>query len=246
MPSRRQLLRRIGASAATPAVLTTAGCIGDGTVRTKLGGASTDTIDFSSPDDDVFVPPNQVPAYLERIEAEYGEAAFPWTDISALAGEFVGAYTQQMEIVPDDRFAVQDAAVLVHRLDSSRYRLRAWTGGRLLGRQYEVGFGGHIQRDPAITWLDQALERKHDSELTTDYALSTTGGRVAFADGAVRIPEGSFDAEITESERYQTRWEGFYTGIVPLIGVCDVSFPQTVAKQLTWELSNGVGIRTPI
>ena len=54
----------------------------------------------------------------------YGEAAIPWSEPRSLAGTFVGTYARQVEIIPDHQFAVQDAAILVHHLGDTRYRLR--------------------------------------------------------------------------------------------------------------------------
>ncbi|MDS0295012.1 twin-arginine translocation signal domain-containing protein [Halogeometricum luteum] len=244
MPSRRNFLRRVGATAAVGSVATTAGCLNGGFVRTKLGGGSTDTVDLSSPDDDVFVPPDRFDAYRNRMRAEYGAAAIPWSDPDSLPVRFLGARARRMEITPSRRLAVQDAALLVHRLADERYRLRLWSAGRLLGKRYEVDPWGYYTEEPAFTWLEQEIEAEADDHLSAGRSLSTDGGRVRAAGGAVTVPDGSYESNV-ERETYRSRWEGFHPGVVPLVGACELSFVDPSERRFTWSLSNGVGIRTP-
>ncbi|MDS0300121.1 hypothetical protein NDI76_15350 [Halogeometricum sp. S1BR25-6] len=244
MSSRRNFIRRAGATAAVGVVAATAGCLNGGVVRTKLGGGSTDTVDLSSPDDDVFIHPDQFDAYRNRMRAEYGAAAIPWSDPHSSPGRFFGAHARRMEIVRSRRFALQDAALLVHRLADDRYRLRLWSAGRLLGKRYEVDPWGYYTEEPAFTWLEQEIEADSGDRLSAARSLSTDGGRVGVAGGAVTVPDGSYESGIG-GETYRSRWEGFHTGVVPLLGACELSVADPSERRFTWRLSNGVGIRTP-
>ncbi|UPV74889.1 hypothetical protein M0R89_02175 [Halorussus limi] len=260
MPSRRKLLRRVGGVAAVGTVLGGAAHLDVGFVRTKLGGSFGGGIDLESPDDEAFVPPAEFAAYADRTRERYGDAALPWTAPESLAGEFVGAYTRREAVVPDERFAVQDAAVFVHRLDGgngtgdsddtrrgadARYRLRLWSAGRLLGRSYGVDPWGVYREDPAFTWLTQEVEAERDDQLSANRALSTGGGRVSVAGATATVPNGSYEMGLESDTRYRTRWDGFYRGAIPLVGTCEASFADGEARRLDWTLSNGVGIRTP-
>ena len=245
MPSRRRFLRRIGATATTVSLAAMSGCLGAGSVRTKVGGGWSNTIDLSSPDDDVFVPPNQFTTYVNRMREAYDEVAIPGLETKSLAGDFVGAYTRQEVIVPDRRFAVQDAAILVHRLDETCYRLRLWSAGRLLKKNYEVDPWGHYKKELAFTRLEQGISVKHNDNLSTNRSISTSGGHVDVAGEVVTIPDGYYNAGLADNVRYRSRWEGFHAGTVTLLGACKVSFTSAEEQQLEWEISNGVGIRTP-
>lgn len=245
MPSRRRFLQRICATAATGTLAATAGCLGGEFVRTKLGGSFTTLINLSSPEEDRFTLPDQFTTYVNQMREAYGEAAIPWQEPGAFTGEFVGAYTRQEEVHPNHRFAVQDATVLVHRLDEARYQLRLWSAGRLLGKSYEVDPWGYYTEEPAFTWLEQAIEVEYDDHLSTRHSLSSNEGRVNVAGGAVTVPQGSYSGEVVNEVHYRSRWESFYAGVVPLIGACEISFSDREERRFNWELSNGVGIRTP-
>ncbi|WP_377075149.1 hypothetical protein [Natronoarchaeum mannanilyticum] len=125
------------------------------------------------------------------------------------------------------------------------YRLRLWSAGRLLKQNYAVDPWGYYDEDPAFTRLEQAIEAGREDGLSANRSLSTDGGRVDVAGGAVAVPDGSYDVDIPEPARYRSRWEGFHSGVVPLIGACEVSFVTSEKQYLDWTLSNGIGIRTP-
>lgn len=247
MSSRRKFLHSVGGVTAVGTLAGTANYLDIGFVRTKAGGGFGDTIDLNSPDADTFVPPDEFGTYADQIQEQYGSAALPWRDLTSFTGEFVGAYTRQVSIVPDpdDRYAVQDAAVLVHRIEESRYQLRLWSAGRLLGRKYEVDPWGLYREDPAFTWLEQRVETERDEQLSASRALSTGGGRFTVAGGTVAIPKGSFDMGLADDTEYRSRWDGFHAGKVPLVGTCKLSFADGAEQRLDWTLSNGVGVRTP-
>ncbi|MFC7138010.1 hypothetical protein ACFQRB_19220 [Halobaculum litoreum] len=150
-----------------------------------------------------------------------------------------------MVIVPGRRLGVHDAAVLVHRLDERRYRLRAWSAGRLLGREYEVDPWGYVREDPGFTWLEQEIEPEGESTLSASRSDSTAGGTVEVTGLSVGVPDGRFESGADGSDRFRSRWEGFHRGLVPVIGACEVSFAPDDERRLDWHLSNGIGIRTP-
>ncbi|MFC4549748.1 MULTISPECIES: hypothetical protein [Halorussus] len=245
MPSRRSFLRRAGTVAGLGVVAATADRLGDGVVRTKAGGTSDESIDLESPDSETFVPPADVAAYVSRTRERYGDAGVPWTDPGSLAGEFVGAYARREDVVPSERYAVQDAAVLVHHLGDARYRLRLWSAGRLLDEAYEVDPWGYYREDPAFTWLEHAVATDRDEQLSANRSLSTGGGRVDVAGGSVSVPDGSYRTGLDGDARYRSRWEGFHAGAVPLLGACEVRFGDGDDHRLDWTRSTGVGVRTP-
>ncbi|WP_238398160.1 hypothetical protein [Halorussus salinus] len=262
MPSRRKLLERVGGVAVAGTLVGGAAHLDVGVVRTKLGGNFGGDFDLESPDSDQFdlmddaqfVPPDEFSSYADRTREEYGDAALPWTDPESFPGEFVGTYARQEDVVPDHRFAVQDAAVLAHRLDDggtadknadARYQLRLWSAGRLLDRAYEVDPWGVYREAPAFTWLTHEVETDRDDQLSTDRRLATDGGSVIAADAAVTVPDGEYRIGIEDDTRYRTGWEGFHRGEIPLVGACEVSFAEEEEHALDWTLSNGVGIRTP-
>ena len=86
---------------------------------------------------------------------------------------------------------------------------------------------------------------EYDDHLSTSQSLSTDGGRIDVAGGMVTVPDGSYEMGLEDDVRYRSRWEDFYTGIIPLVGACEVSFAHADERRFTWNLSNGVGIRTP-
>lgn len=244
MPSRRKFLRRIGGVAALGVLAGSASYFDVGVVRTKVGGGFGDTIDFESPDSKSFVPPADFTAYADRMRKQHA-AALPWTKPRSLTGEFVGTYAQQVDVVPSQRFAVQDAAVLVHRLDDARYQLRLWSAGRLLGKKYDVDPWGYYQETPAFTWLEQKVEAERDDQLSANRSLTASGGRVTVAGATATVPDGSFEMGLADDARYRSRWDGFRTDDVLLVGGCEVSFANGEQQRLDWTLSNGVGVRTP-
>ncbi|WP_205427174.1 hypothetical protein [Halorussus sp. MSC15.2] len=255
MSSRRRFLRRVGGVAAVGTLLGGAAHLDVGFVRTKLGGDFGGALDLESPDSDEFVPPGEFAAYADRTREQYGDAALPWRKPTSLTGEFVGAYARQADVVPDERFAVQDAAVLVHRLDDgsdggeasgdARYRLRLWSAGRLLGRLYEVDPWGIYRERPGFTWLEHEVEAERDGQLSANRVRSTEDGRVEAADARVTVPGNSYETGLDGETVYRSRWEGFHRGEVPLVGSCELSFADGDKRRLDWSLSNGVGIRTP-
>lgn len=245
MPSRRKFLRRVGGVATLGTLAGSAAYLDIGFVRTKAGGNFGDTIDLESPDADAFVPSTDFTAYADQIREQYGEAAVPWTKPGSLSGEFVGAYARQVAVVPNQQFAVQDAAVLVHRLDDARYRLRLWSAGHLLGRKYEVDPWGYYREDPAFTWLEQEIDAEYDDQLSANRSLSTGGGSVDIAGASVTVPDGSYEMGLADDNRYRSRWDGFHASDIPLVGACEVSFANDAERRLDWTLSNGVGVRTP-
>lgn len=245
MPSRRRFLRRAGAVAGLGAVAATADRLGYGVVRTKAGGSFNETIDLEPTDSETFVPPADFAAYADRTRERYGDAAVPWTDPESLAGEFVGAHARREDIVPGERYAVQDAAVLVHRTGDARYRLRLWSAGRLLDEAYEVDPWGYYREDPAFTWLEHEVAAERDEQLSASRSLSTGGGRVDVAGGSASVPDGSYRTGLDGDARYRSRWEGFHAGPVPLLGACKVRFADRDDHRLDWTRSNGVGVRTP-
>ncbi|WP_232820537.1 hypothetical protein [Halorussus litoreus] len=247
MPSRRAFLRGVGGVAALGTIAASAAYADAGFVRTKVGGSLTDTIDLESPDDDVFVAPGEYAAYADRLRGRYDTASLPWSTPRSLAGEFVGAFERRMAVVPDRRLAVQDAAVLVHRLDDARYRLRLWSAGRLLGTSYRVDPWGLYREDPGFTWLEHGIDvgDDDDGKLSANRSLSTDGGRVEVAEATVPVPDGSFEARLADDARYRTRWDGFRRDEVLLVGSCELSFADGEEREFDWSLSNGVGIRTP-
>lgn len=262
MPSRRKLLERVGGVAVAGSLVGGAAHLDVGVVRTKLGGNFGGDFDLESPDSDQFtlmddaqfVPPDEFSSYVDRTRDEYGDAALPWTDPESLPGEFVGTYARQVDVIPDRRFAVQDAAVLAHRLedvretdenDDARYGLRLWSAGRLLDRVYEVDPWGVYREDPAFTWLTHEVETDRDDQLSTDRTLLTDGGPMTVADATVTVPDGEYRIGVEDDVRYRTRWDGFHRGEIPLVGACEVSFAEGEKHALDWTLSNGVGIRTP-
>ncbi|UPW00921.1 hypothetical protein M0R88_02170 [Halorussus gelatinilyticus] len=261
MPSRRDFLRGVGGVAVARTLVGGAAHLDAGLVRTKLGSSFGGGLDLESAGgeqltpsgDERFVPSDEYSSYADRTREEYGDAALPWTDPDALPGEFVGTHARQVDVIPEDRFAVQDAAVLVHRLNDgretekndARYRLRRWSAGRLLDRAYEVDPWGVYRENPAFTWLTHEVETERDDQLSTDRTLSTGGGQVTVADATVTVPDGEYRIGIEDDVRYRTRWDGFHRGEIPLVGTCEVSFAAGEKHALDWTLSNGVGIRTP-
>lgn len=245
MPSRRSVLEKVGGVAVLGTLGGVANYLGIGFVRTKAGGGFGGTIAFESPDSETFVPPTEFSTYVAEMQEQYGDAAVPWSNPDSFDGEFVGAYTRQNNIVPSEKYAVQDAAVLAHRLDDARYRLRLWSAGRLLDTKYEVDPWGYYREDPAFTWLEHEIEAETDDQLSTDRSVSANGGDLDVASGSVSVPNGSYDMGLADETRYRSRWEGFHAGEVPLVGACEVSFPDGAEQRLDWSLSNGVGVRTP-
>lgn len=244
MATRRSVLRRLGLMATTVSLTATAGCLDAGVVRTKAGGGFGGTIDLESPDAEAFVLPDEFTTYANRSRDRYGELAVPWTEPTSLPGEFVGAYTRREDVVPNQRFAVQDAVVIVHRLDDVRYRLRLWSAGRLLGKTYEIDPWGYYRERMAFTWLEHDVTAARDDQLSTTHSLTTDGGRVSIANGDVTVPDGSYEMGLADA-RYRSRWDGFHPGDVALIGACEVSFTDGDERRLDWTLSNGIGVRTP-
>lgn len=246
MPSRRQFLRGVGGTALLGTAAGSAAYLDLGFVRTKAGGGGTNTIDLASQDNEVFIPPENFDAYATQMHEQYGDATIPWTDPESLAGEFVGAYTRQETIVPTEQYAIQDATILAHRLGSRRYKIRLWSAGRLLGKKYDVDPWGLYQEETAFTWLEQEITVDYDEQLSADTAQSGSG-RTSVAGGTVTVPDGSYEMGLSpvNEVNYRSRWEGFATTDVPLIGACEVQFETGTEPRLDWSLSYGVGIRTP-
>ncbi|MFC4447846.1 hypothetical protein [Halorussus aquaticus] len=255
MSSRRRFLRGVGGVAAVGTLLGGAAHLDVGFVRTKLGGGFGGSLDLDSPNAEEFVPPAEFADYADRMGEQYGDASLPWREPESLTGEFVGTYARQADVVPSERFGVHDAAVLVHRLDDgpdggegrddARYRLRLWSAGRLLGRAYEVDPWGVYRERPGFTWLEHEVEVERDDQLSADRALSTNGGRLVVAGARVTVPRGSYETGLEGGTAYRSRWEGFHRGEIPLVGSCELSFPDGERRRLDWSLSNGIGIRTP-
>ena len=245
MPSRRQFLRGVGGTALLGTAAGSAAYLDLGFVRTKAGGGGTNTIDLASPDSEIFIPPEDFDAYATQMHEQYGDATIPWTEPESLDGEFVGAYTRQETIVPTEQYAMQDATILAHRL-GSRYKIRLWSAGRLLGKKYDVDPWGLYQEETAFTWLEQEITVDYDEELSADTAQSGSG-RTSVAGGTVTVPDGSYEMGLSpvNEVNYRSRWEGFATTDVPLIGACEVQFETDTKSRLDWSLSYGVGIRTP-
>lgn len=244
MPSRRKFFMRVGGAVSLGVLTGSAGCLR--TTRTKFGGGSTRTIDFESPTSETFVSPSEVPPYIDRMRERYEDVAVPWMKPRSLPGNLVGMYTRQEAIIPSNRYAVQDAAVLVHHLVDTRYRLRLWSAGRLLRRTYGDDSWEIYQKKMAFTQLEQELEVNYENQLSTDRSFSGDGGSVNVAGETMIVPDGSYEMGLIDETRYHSHWNGFHANDVPLIGVCEVSFADSAERRLDWTLDYGIGVRTPV
>lgn len=241
MPSRRDLLRGAGGLAVLGVAAVS---LSRGVVRTRIGIGGSWSIDLEEPDDETFVPPDRFGPYRDELREQYGTDAIPWTAPSTLDGDFLGAFRREEPIVPDNRYAVQTATLLVHELGDGDYRLRLWSAGRLLDRRYPVDPWGLYTETPAFTRFEQGIEADIGATVTTDSVLTRGGGPLTLGGGTVTVPEGTLRTR--SDDGYRTRWEGFHAGVVPIVGACRVRFEAESPRRLRWQLSNGVGVRTPV